>query len=448
MSFLFNVIRSFFGRMLQLFRIGTRSIKNTLNIYIKTNTGKSLSVDLDPKMDIGDVKILVAPQLGMEPKDVKIIFAGKELLDSTIIEECDLGDQSILHAVESRHSGSTSHFKKNNLEVPGPEGSKPLCETLVDLQLTQTERQALGITDSESEERQRKKAHFYVYCGSSCHSMKVGKLRVRCATCKAGAMTVRSDPCCWEDVLNPSRIEADCEQSQCVGQPRFAQFYFRCAEHVSQGEHDQAVALYLIKNNIRDVPCLACTDVRSPVLVFPCEEGHVTCLDCFRHYCLSRLNERQFRYDKDIGYTLPCPAGCENSLIQEFHHFRLLSEEEYQRYQRFATEEFVLHSGGVLCPQPGCGMGIIPDGGCEKVCCVNGCGFVFCRKCLQGYHIGECEQEAEGESSLGASVSGYSVDPGRAAQARWDEASKVTIKVMTKPCPKCRTPTERDDQNV
>jgi hypothetical protein len=28
-------------------------------------------------------------------------------------------------------------------------------------------------------------------------------------------------------------------------------------------------------------------------------------------------------------------------------------------------------------------------------------------------------------------------------QARWDEASKVAIKVTTKPCPKCRTPTER-----
>lgn len=32
----------------------------------------------------------------------------------------------------------------------------------------------------------------------------------------------------------------------------------------------------------------------------------------------------------------------------------------------------------------------------------------------------------------------------RAAEARWEEASNVTIKVSTKPCPKCRTPTERD----
>jgi hypothetical protein len=47
---------------------------------------------------------------------------------------------------------------------------------------------------------------------------------------------------------------------------------------------------------------------------------------------------------------------------------------QYAQYQRFATEEFVLQSGGVLCPQPGCGMGILVDGGCTKVACVNGCG--------------------------------------------------------------------------
>lgn len=41
----------------------------------------------------------------------------------------------------------------------------------------------------------------------------------------------------------------------------------------------------------------------------------------------------------------------------------------------------------------------------------------------------------------------YNVDPVKAADARWDEASKRTIKVSTKPCPKCRTPTERDGKN-
>jgi parkin len=86
MSFILALFRRFIEKMLQIFSTGTRSIKNTINVYIKTNTGKSVSVDLDPKMDIKDVKELVAPKIGMQPEEVKIIFAGKELLDSTIIE--------------------------------------------------------------------------------------------------------------------------------------------------------------------------------------------------------------------------------------------------------------------------------------------------------------------------------------------------------------------------
>lgn len=72
--------------MLQLLWFGKKSISNSLSIYIKSNTGSTISVDLDPKWDIEKVKEIVAPQLGLQPEEVKIIFAGKELCDSTIIE--------------------------------------------------------------------------------------------------------------------------------------------------------------------------------------------------------------------------------------------------------------------------------------------------------------------------------------------------------------------------
>lgn len=66
---------------------------------------------------------------------------------------------------------------------------------------------------------------------------------------------------------------------------------------------------------------------------------------------------------------------------------------------------------------------------------------MFCRNCLQGYHIGNCFPDPNSTSI--PMTCDYNINPERAAQARWDEASKVTIKVLTKPCPKCRTPTER-----
>lgn len=177
------------------------------------------------------------------------------------------------------------------------------------------------------------------------------------------------DPQCWPDVLQPRRITVHCENDFCPSklpsnkedtdfQVLYAKFYFKCANHASLGENDESIPLNLIKSNNRKVPCLACTDIkwvlyfmkltniflyvtryifipmmlqkilihRDTVLVFPCEAAHVTCLDCFKDFCLSRLRERRFEFDGSKGYyTLPCPAACPNSLIPEIHHFHLLS---------------------------------------------------------------------------------------------------------------------------
>lgn len=39
--------------------------------------------------------------------------------------------------------------------------------------------------------------------------------------------------------------------------------------------------------------------------------------------------------------------------------FYKFTEFELKRYHSFAAEEFVIQSGGMLCPQPRCGMGIL-----------------------------------------------------------------------------------------
>ncbi|EZA56485.1 E3 ubiquitin-protein ligase parkin [Ooceraea biroi] len=463
MSFLFDLLRNAFLGMLQLLWFGKRKISNSLSIYIKTNTGSTLSVELDPKWDIKNLKEIVAPRMGMAPENIKIIFAGKELHNSTIIEECDLGQQSILHAVRTpnrmpnKRQSTASLIEESTSETSdvNDSGSKPMNETLMDLPLDESDQHNLP-----AEEQQENRAHFYVYCSAPCKDVKMGKLRVKCVRCGSGAVTVDKDPQCWPDVLQPRRITVHCENDFCPvaantlseeteSQVTYARFYFKCAKHPSLGENDEAVPLYLIKPNLSNVPCLACTDVRETVLVFPCEAGHVTCLDCFREYCTVRLHERRFEFDTSEGYyTLPCPAGCTNSFIREVHHFHLLDKEQYERYQRFSTEEYVLRAGGLLCPRPNCGMGIIPppmkdDEECRRIQCISGCGYVFCRICLQGFHLGECELSTSEPSTSVFSSKHYSVDPLKADEAKWDEATKRTIQVSTKPCPKCRTPTEK-----
>ncbi|KAK0174748.1 hypothetical protein PV327_010482 [Microctonus hyperodae] len=473
MNFLLDFIRNALLKMLQLIWFGKHKISNNLSIYVKTHTGSTLAVDLDPKWDIRNVKEIVASQMGMSPNDIKIIFAGKELHNSTIIEECDLGQQSILHAVKvpnRRHKlelNTTETINELSSELQedlNDSGSKPLNETLSDLSLNDVENNEIT---SSSSGKSYQPAHFFVYCSLPCKSIQAGKLRVNCALCNSGAVTVDRDPQTWPDVIQPNRITIHCENDRCQFDRSsstdinndhnqivpYARFYFKCANHPSRGESDEAVPLYLIRPNSRKIPCLACTDIRENVLVFPCEATHVTCLDCFKDYCTVRLSERQFEFDINTGYyTLPCPAGCADSFIKEVHHFRILTQNQYEQYQRFGAEEYVLRAGGILCPQPDCGMGIIPpdpqsvanDDDCRKIQCIGGCGFVFCRNCLRGYHVGECDTQLSSTLNSQLRPGGYSIDPKRAKDAKWDEASTKTIQKSTKPCPKCRTPTERD----
>ena len=56
---------------------------------------------------------------------------------------------------------------------------------------------------------------------------------------------------------------------------------------------------------------------------------------------------------------------------------RYLIALQYEQYQRFATEDLVLQSGGILCPGRGCGSGIFPEDGMRRIVCdqsTGGCG--------------------------------------------------------------------------
>jgi parkin len=165
------------------------------------------------------------------------------------LQDCDLGEQSILHAVRQhitqRLPTTSSNTLSPNLTASPPEGSSPMCSTLMDLQLNKEEREMLGESEDKAGKKkyenlkffatinfktnlrtatEKNRAHFYVYCGTACRAMKPGKLRVRCSNCKSGAVTVTRDPCSWEDVINPNRVEGHCESPQCTVSQGFVNF--------------------------------------------------------------------------------------------------------------------------------------------------------------------------------------------------------------------------------
>ena len=77
----------------------------------------------------------------------------------------------------------------------------------------------------------------------------------------------------------------------------------------------------------------------------------------------------------------------------------------------------------------------------RRVACLE-CGYVFCRDCSQGAHLGPCLPCNPAEAGGGVGDATVSLLPGdpRAARASWVGAdpSSVTIRVISKPCPGCR----------
>ncbi|XP_066104337.1 E3 ubiquitin-protein ligase parkin isoform X2 [Saccopteryx bilineata] len=426
-------------------------------VFVRFNSSHGFPVEVDSATSIFQLKEAVAKRQGVPADQLRVIFAGKELRNDWVVQSCDLDQQSIVHVVlrpGREGPGMTTPGGDSPRSTAGPPAREPESLTRVDFSssVLPTDSVGLAVILNEDGESGASPAgspgrptykSFYVYCKAPCQSVQPGKLRVRCGTCRLATLTLAQGPSCWEDVLVPNRMSGECQSVNCPGTR--AEFFFKCGAHPTS-DKETSVALNLITTNSRNITCITCADIRSPVLVFQCSDRHVICLDCFHLYCVSRLNDRQFTHDAQLGYSLPCVAGCPNSLIKELHHFRILGEEQYNRYQHYGAEECVLQMGGVLCPRPGCGAGLLPEPGQRRVTCEGGgglgCGLEFCRDCKEAPHDGDCSGPSA--SAFGAATQVYRVDEKAAEQARWEESSKETIKKTTKPCPRCRVPVEKN----
>ncbi|XP_073926926.1 E3 ubiquitin-protein ligase parkin isoform X5 [Castor canadensis] len=375
-------------------------------VFVRFNSSHGFPVEVDSDTSIFKLKEVVAKRQGVPADQLRVIFAGKELANDLTVQNCDLEQQSIVHIVQRpwrKGQETNATVEDNARSTLGGSEREPKSLTRVDLSSCVLPADSMGLavildTDGRNDSPVAGKPgrptynSFYVFCKGPCQRVQPGKLRVQCGTCKQATLTLAQGPSCWEDVLIPNQMSGECQSPNCPGTR--AEFFFKCGAHPTS-DKDTSVALNLITTNSRDITCITCTDVRSPVLVFQCNHRHVICLDCFHLYCVTRLNDRQFVHDAQLGYSLPCVAGCPNSLIKELHHFRILGEEQ----------------------------------------------FVFCRDCKEAYHEGECSMLYE---ASGAASQAYRVDERAAEQARWEEASKETIKRTTKPCPRCNVPVEKN----